>query len=125
MECLYDGARLIWEHADETDAAGSGPDSSWGTCWLVELIISESGTKTDFLPHTKTALFDSYSLFADMFTHPALYLNGTAPLNVTGCINPCVYQLNQDPSTPGECTMATGSARDSFLWSVGLLFGKT
>ncbi|KAJ7198875.1 hypothetical protein GGX14DRAFT_401821 [Mycena pura] len=35
------------------------------------------------LPGAHIALFDSHSLFQDMYDHPALYLNGTAPLNVT------------------------------------------
>ncbi|KDR73974.1 hypothetical protein GALMADRAFT_227695 [Galerina marginata CBS 339.88] len=58
-------------------------------------------------------IFDSHSLFTDMLVHPALYLNGTAPLNVTGAVNACVFQLN---GSTGTCTTATGSARDSFLW---------
>jgi hypothetical protein len=36
------------------------------------------------LPGSHIAIFDSHSLIQDMFDHPALYLNGTAPLNVTG-----------------------------------------
>lgn len=64
------------------------------------------------------AIFDSHSLFADMFAHPALYLNGTAPLNVTGSIRACVFQLNESTSDTGDCTIATGTDVDSFLWYV-------
>lgn len=53
-----------------------------------------------------------------MFAHPALYLNGTAPLNTTGSIDACVFELNEATSDPGDCTIAQGSARDSFLWYV-------
>ncbi|KAJ7621035.1 carbohydrate esterase family 16 protein [Roridomyces roridus] len=66
------------------------------------------------LPGSHIALFDSHSLFQDMFDHPALYLNGTAPLNATGCWDSCV-------SPPGggtlDCTIANGTDRDSFLWA--------
>jgi len=62
------------------------------------------------------AIFDSHSLFADMFAHPALYLNGTAPLNVTGSIRACVFELNESTSDTGDCTIATGTEVDSFLW---------
>lgn len=58
-----------------------------------------------------------YSLFADMYSCPALYLNGTAPLNVTGAVRACVLQLNE-PSGPEYCTVATGTDKDSFLWYV-------
>lgn len=60
--------------------------------------------------------FDSHALFTDMFDHPALYLNGTAPLNVTGAVDACVFELNESTSDPGVCTVATGSDKDSFLW---------
>jgi len=61
-------------------------------------------------------LFDSYGLISDIRSHPQNYLNGTAPLNVTGCINSCVYQLNESTAGPADCTVAEGTARDSFLW---------
>ncbi|TFK88878.1 carbohydrate esterase family 16 protein, partial [Polyporus arcularius HHB13444] len=61
-------------------------------------------------------LFDSHSLFADMFARPQLYLNGTAPLNVTGAVHACVFELNESTSDPGVCTDATGTDQDSFLW---------
>jgi len=56
-----------------------------------------------------------YSLFADMYSRPALYLNGTAPLNVTSAVRACVLQSN-DPDGPESCTIATGTDKDSFLW---------
>ncbi|TDL28575.1 carbohydrate esterase family 16 protein [Rickenella mellea] len=65
------------------------------------------------LPGAKIGLFDSYGLFSDMIAHPANYLNGTAPLNVTGCANSCVFPLGGQTSV---CTVAKGAARDSFLW---------
>jgi hypothetical protein len=52
-----------------------------------------------------------------MYSHPALYLNGTAPLNVTGAVQSCVFQLNE-PNGPEDCTIATGTDKDSFLWYV-------
>lgn len=51
-----------------------------------------------------------------MIEHPQNYLNGTAPLNVNGCITSCVYGLNENTSDPGACTKATGTDVDSFLW---------
>ena len=61
-------------------------------------------------------LFDSHSLFADIYARPQLYLNGTAPLNVTGAVHACVLELNESTSDPGVCTDATGTDQDSFLW---------
>ncbi|EJF59315.1 hypothetical protein DICSQDRAFT_181996 [Dichomitus squalens LYAD-421 SS1] len=61
-------------------------------------------------------LFDSHSLFADIFARPQLYLNGTAPLNVTGAVHACVFRLSESTSDPGVCTDATGTDQDSFLW---------
>ncbi|KIJ69630.1 carbohydrate esterase family 16 protein [Hydnomerulius pinastri MD-312] len=68
------------------------------------------------LPDAHIGLFDSYGLFTDMYNNPGQYLNGTAPLNVTGCVHPCVYTLNESTSDPGQCTTAEGSDRDSYLW---------
>ncbi len=53
-----------------------------------------------------------------MLTRPQLYLNGTAPLNVTGAVHACVFQEGESTSDPGVCTDATGTDRDSFLWCV-------
>ena len=60
------------------------------------------------------ALFDSHALFADMYANPKAYLNGTAPLNTTGVVDSCIYEVNAD--TPSVCTMVQGSDRDSYLW---------
>ena len=54
----------------------------------------------------------------DMINRPQLYLNGTAPLNVTGADHACVFQLNENRTDPGVCADAVGSDQDSFLWCV-------
>ncbi|THU95077.1 carbohydrate esterase family 16 protein [Dendrothele bispora CBS 962.96] len=60
------------------------------------------------------AYFDSHALFTDILNHPDQYLNGTAPLNTTGCINSCVFDT---PTSTGDCTVVPeGPERDSFLW---------
>ncbi|KAJ7171054.1 GDSL lipase/acylhydrolase [Mycena filopes] len=66
------------------------------------------------LPGAHIALFDSHSLVQDMYNHPANYLNGTAPLNVTGCWNSCIA-----PQGGGDlvCTVQNGTDRDSYLWA--------
>ncbi|CAL1699732.1 unnamed protein product [Somion occarium] len=64
------------------------------------------------LPGAHIGLFDSYSFFMDIHDYPQNYLNGTAPLNVTGCINSCI--VNEDGSS--TCTIIQGTDRDSFLW---------
>ncbi len=63
-----------------------------------------------------TGYFDSYALFSDMIANPQNYLNGTAPLSVTNPAHKCVFQLNEDTSGPADCTIANGTAVDSFLW---------
>jgi len=68
------------------------------------------------LPGAHVGIFDSHSLFADMHARPQLYLNGTAPLNVTGAVQACVFRLNESTSDTGACTIAQGTDRDSFLW---------
>jgi len=65
------------------------------------------------LPGAHVGLFDSNRLFQDMYDNPKTYLNGTAPLNVTGAVSACVYPLNGGTAS---CTTAQGTARDSFLW---------
>ncbi|KZW03551.1 carbohydrate esterase family 16 protein [Exidia glandulosa HHB12029] len=67
------------------------------------------------LPGAHIGLFDSHGLFTDMHAHPARYLNGTAPLNVTGSISACVFQIQGTLDT-AACTTATGTDVDSFLW---------
>ncbi|KAJ6617512.1 GDSL lipase/esterase [Mycena sp. CBHHK59/15] len=66
------------------------------------------------LPGSHIAIFDSHSLIQDMYNHPALYLNGTAPLNVTGCWNSCVAPFGGGNLV---CTVANGTNRDSYLWA--------
>ncbi|KZT00212.1 carbohydrate esterase family 16 protein [Laetiporus sulphureus 93-53] len=61
-------------------------------------------------------IFDSYGLVSDIRAFPQNYLNGSVPYNVTGCINSCVFQLNESTSGTPDCTVAEGTARDSFLW---------
>ncbi|KAF9478581.1 hypothetical protein BDN70DRAFT_933290 [Pholiota conissans] len=109
----------------------SYPDRYWTaqrntTEWSVfmtELVLSGNAlTKlmlqalAPTLPGAHVGIFDSHSLFADMFSRPQLYLNGTAPLNVTGAVQACVFELNESTSDTGACTIAKGSDRDSFLW---------
>jgi len=61
-------------------------------------------------------IFDSHALFSDMIIHPQLYLNGTAPLNVTGAVRSCVFEVNESTTDTGDCTIATGTDIDSFVW---------
>lgn len=68
---------------------------------------------TPLLTALRPGLFDSHGLFQDILDYPSLYLNGTAPLNTTGVINSCVFQIN---GTTGVCSTVEGSARDSYLW---------
>ncbi|KAF8516085.1 carbohydrate esterase family 16 protein [Gautieria morchelliformis] len=68
------------------------------------------------LPDSHVCLFDSHALFTDILDHPNVYLNGTAPLNTTGAVRSCVYDLNESTSDPGNCTVATGANADSFVW---------
>lgn len=60
-----------------------------------------------------------------MLAHPQLYLNGTAPLNITGAVRSCIFQEGADTSdeSAADCTIATGTDVDSFLWSVRPLCG--
>ncbi|TCD62319.1 hypothetical protein EIP91_007059 [Steccherinum ochraceum] len=70
------------------------------------------------LPGAHIGLFDSYALFTDMLAHPQEYLNGTAPFNITGAVNSCVFPEGADQSNTSlaVCTLATGTDVDSFLW---------
>jgi phospholipase/lecithinase/hemolysin len=59
-------------------------------------------------PGAEMVVFDVHSLLTDIFTHPAAYLNGTTPPNVTGQYYLC--------SLDGEvCTSAKGSL-DGYMW---------
>ncbi|KAI6135858.1 carbohydrate esterase family 16 protein [Pisolithus thermaeus] len=70
------------------------------------------------------ASFDAFALFADMYTNPSAYLNGTTTVgnttvpvyNVTGSIDACVLKLNESTADPGTCTVVEGPARDGYLW---------
>ena len=68
------------------------------------------------IPGAQLGLFDSYGLFSDIIANPANYLNGTAPYNVTGCVRSCIFGINEPGSDPGDCTIATGTDVDSFVW---------
>ncbi|KAL1662984.1 hypothetical protein GGF50DRAFT_57866 [Schizophyllum commune] len=61
-------------------------------------------------------LFDSHALFTDMYADPGAYLNGTAPLNVTGSAYTCVYKEWTDVRDKPPCTKVNGTDRDSYLW---------
>lgn len=90
---------------------------------LLKFFMRRDGNKI-VLTMCATGLFDSHSLFADMFARPHLYLNGTAPLNVTGAVHSCVLQPDKSTSDP-VCTDAVGTDQDSFLWYVALRAGVT
>ncbi|TCD65208.1 hypothetical protein EIP91_002994 [Steccherinum ochraceum] len=66
------------------------------------------------LPAANIALFDSHSLLNDIMNNPKQYLNGTAPFNVTGSINPCPYPV--DGAQPIFCTLVNGTDQDSYVW---------
>ncbi|KAH8092197.1 GDSL lipase/esterase [Cristinia sonorae] len=70
------------------------------------------------LPGAHIGLFDSHALFTEMLAHPQLFLNGTAPLNITGAVRSCVFPEGADTSNNSlaSCTIATGTDVDSFLW---------
>jgi len=68
------------------------------------------------LPGAHIGHFDSHALFTDILAHPQNFLNGTAPINTTGAIKSCVFKENESTSDTGTCTIATGTAVDSFLW---------
>ncbi|USW54667.1 Putative GDSL lipase/esterase, SGNH hydrolase superfamily [Septoria linicola] len=53
------------------------------------------------------AVFDMHALISDIYYHPALYLNGSAPLNVQSYTNKCNV-------TGGDCVRDPNP--DSFLW---------
>lgn len=63
-----------------------------------------------------TGIFDSHSLFADMYANPENYFNGTAPFNVTGAVTTCVFKFGD--SNESVCTVVNGTDRDSYLWCV-------
>jgi phospholipase/lecithinase/hemolysin len=110
-------------------SADSYPNIYWDTnrnttewsVFMTELVLSGNDlteikleNMLPQIPGAHVAHFDSHTLFQDMFSHPAEFLNGTAPLNVTGCVHSCVLGLN-DPDV-FDCNTVNGTARDSFLW---------
>lgn len=58
-------------------------------------------------PDSHFAVMNMYGLFYDIHNNPAQYLNGSAPLNVTGYDQHCNL-------TGGDCTRSNNP--DSFLW---------
>nr|POE54425.1 acetylesterase [Quercus suber] len=55
----------------------------------------------------KFAVFNVHDFWTDIINNPSAYLNGTAPLNVTGYISHCNY-------TTGDCVRDPNP--DSFFW---------
>ncbi|KAJ7595520.1 GDSL lipase/acylhydrolase [Mycena floridula] len=100
----------------------TGPRNSteWSV-FMTELVLSGNSISKLMLqllaPQLHGAhigIFDSHSLFQDMINHPANYLNGTAPLNITGAVNTCVFLEGGAQASP--CVLVNGTDRDSFLW---------
>ena len=67
-------------------------------------------------PGAHIGLFDSHALFTDILNNPKAFLNGSVEPNTTGAVRSCVLELNESTGDEGNCTVATGSAVDSFLW---------
>ncbi|KAK0505638.1 carbohydrate esterase family 16 protein [Armillaria luteobubalina] len=93
--------------------------SEWSV-FMRELVLSGNALSRAILqalvpevPGAHIRIFDSHGLFQDIHDNPAAYLNGTAPLNVTGAAVSCVFAEGGGSSV---CTTAHGSDRDSFLW---------
>jgi phospholipase/lecithinase/hemolysin len=60
-------------------------------------------------PGANIANFDVNALITDLYYNPASYLNGTAPLNVTGVIDNCDVEGD-------NCVLVNGTDRDSYAW---------
>ncbi|EMC93212.1 carbohydrate esterase family 16 protein [Baudoinia panamericana UAMH 10762] len=58
-------------------------------------------------PGASFAVFNVHDLMQDIHDNPTVYLNGTAPLNVTGVVNAC-------NATGGNCVASPSP--DSFMW---------
>ncbi|KAL1758999.1 hypothetical protein FB107DRAFT_180398, partial [Schizophyllum commune] len=78
-----------------------------------ELLLRDLAPK---LEGAHIGLFDSHALCTDMYANPGAYLNGTAPLNVTGSAYTCVYKEWTDVKDKPPCTKVNGTDRDSYLW---------
>jgi hypothetical protein len=81
----------------------------------VGVYIANCALRT-LLTSNSLGYFDSYSFFDSMYKHPQLYFNGTAPLNVTSAVRHCVFAEGEDTGDTGNCTVAEGTDKDSFLW---------
>ncbi|KAK7443477.1 hypothetical protein VKT23_015651 [Stygiomarasmius scandens] len=68
------------------------------------------------LPGAHVGVFDTYSLYSDMYENPQNYFNGTAPLNVKTPGKSCVFAENESITDTGNCTVAGPTDRDSFMW---------
>ncbi|KAA1477925.1 GDSL lipase/acylhydrolase, partial [Dentipellis sp. KUC8613] len=68
------------------------------------------------VPGAHVGLFDSHSFFNNLLDHPSQFLNGTAPINITGAVHACRFKLFESTSDAGDCTDAEGTDRDSFAW---------
>ncbi|KAG7442030.1 carbohydrate esterase family 16 protein [Guyanagaster necrorhizus] len=101
----------------------NGPRNT--TEWSVfirELVLSGNALSRAMLqalvpevPGAHIGIFDSHGLFQDIHDNPAMYLNGTAPLNVTGAVVSCVYPEEGETGSV-QCTTVFGTDRDSYLW---------
>ncbi|KAG7452340.1 carbohydrate esterase family 16 protein [Guyanagaster necrorhizus] len=98
---------------------GARNTSEWSV-FMRELVLSGNSLSRAMLqalvpevPGAHIGIFDSHGLFQDIYDNPAEYLNGTAPLNITGAVVSCVYTEGGGSSV---CTTAEGTDRDSFLW---------
>ncbi|KAJ7468742.1 GDSL lipase/esterase [Mycena latifolia] len=58
-------------------------------------------------------VFDTYSLFEDMYNEPAKWFNGSIPANVTGHCHQCPDPDDFRQCGIGDCTLAE---RDSYMW---------
>ncbi|KAK5111661.1 hypothetical protein LTR62_004766 [Meristemomyces frigidus] len=58
-------------------------------------------------PGAEFAVYNVHDVFEAIYTNPSAYLNGSAPLNVTGYVNHCNV-------TGGDCV--ANPSPDSFLW---------
>jgi len=58
-------------------------------------------------------VFDTYSLFEDMYNNPTPWFNGSIPANVTGHCHQCPDPNDFTQCGIGDCTLAE---RDSYMW---------
>ena len=91
-------------------AGGNITEISWRMYETVATLNDVYAYRTPFesqiaksWPGAKVTNFDVNALITDMYNHPKTYLNGTAPLNITGYVNHC-----------SGCVSL--SDRDSYMW---------